>query len=103
MYRKFNLNYNSLLPCTSSDKTVLCLYEYRFRSPVCSYCPTDKLTFHSLVQDESVYYFYHSNEMINGWFETAPEEDTSNAIRYLRLTKKEGYHWGMMQCMGKRI
>ena len=50
---------NSLLPCTFSDKTVLCLYEYQFCSPVCSYCPTNKLTFHSLILDESVYYFHH--------------------------------------------
>ena len=24
-------------------------------------------------------------------------KNTANAIRYLRLTKEEGYHWGMMR------
>ena len=35
---------------------------------------------------------------MTAWFETAPEEFQSNAIRYLRLTKEEGYHIGMMRC-----
>ncbi|MCD8019666.1 MAG: 4-alpha-glucanotransferase [Clostridiales bacterium] len=39
----------------------------------------------------------HDNETILGWMETAPREDVEKAIRYLRLTKEEGYHWGMMR------
>ena len=29
--------------------------------------------------------------------ETAAPEDVACAVRYLNLTKKEGYHWGMMR------
>ena len=52
---------------------------------------------HCYTRNCIVYTGTHDNETINGWFETAPEEDTANAIRYLRLTKEEGYHWGMMR------
>ena len=45
-----------------------------------------------------VYTGTHDNDTILGWFETAPEEFQNNAIRYLRLTKEEGYHIGMMRC-----
>ena len=37
------------------------------------------------------------NEPVNGWMETAAPEDVARAVRYLNLTKKEGYHWGMMR------
>lgn len=39
----------------------------------------------------------HDNEPVNGWFETAAPADTARAIDYLQLTKKEGYHWGMLR------
>ena len=45
-----------------------------------------------------VYTGTHDNDTILGWFETAPEEFQNNAIRYLRLTKEEGYHIGMIRC-----
>lgn len=44
-----------------------------------------------------VYTGTHDNETILGWFDTALPEDIETAIRYLRLTKEEGYHWGMMR------
>ncbi len=44
-----------------------------------------------------VYTGTHDNDTINGWMETAPKESVKNAKEYLNLTKKEGYHWGMMR------
>ena len=71
----------------------ICVLEFAFdtRDTDYGYLP------HCYTRNCIVYTGTHDNETINGWFETAPEEDTSNAIRYLRLTKKEGYHWGMMR------
>ena len=34
---------------------------------------------------------------MNGWFETAPAPDIAHALDYLKLTREEGYHWGMMR------
>ncbi|KIR02803.1 4-alpha-glucanotransferase (amylomaltase) [Lachnospiraceae bacterium TWA4] len=39
----------------------------------------------------------HDNQTVLGWIETAPKEDVEKGIKYLRLTKEEGYHWGMMR------
>lgn len=44
-----------------------------------------------------VYTGTHDNDTILGWFDTAPEASVKYAIEYLRLTKEEGYHWGMMK------
>ncbi len=44
-----------------------------------------------------VYTGTHDNEPVNGWFDTAPAADTARAVEYLRLTREEGYHWGMMR------
>ncbi|MGN0483287.1 MAG: 4-alpha-glucanotransferase [Lachnospiraceae bacterium] len=44
-----------------------------------------------------VYTGTHDNDTILGWFETAPKASVKFAKKYLRLTKKEGYHWGMMK------
>ena len=57
----------------------------RFRSPVCSYCPTDKLTFHSLVQDERVYYFHHSKIL---YFDEDIHIEAANSI----LRKYMAFH-----------
>ena len=35
----------------------------------------------------------HDNEPVNGWMATAAPEDVARAVRYLNLTKQEGYHW----------
>lgn len=45
-----------------------------------------------------VYTGTHDNDTIQGWMKTAPRQDVEKAIRYLRLTEDEGYHWGMMRC-----
>ena len=39
----------------------------------------------------------HDNEPVNGWFETVGPDTAARAVEYLRLTKGEGYHWGMLR------
>ena len=39
----------------------------------------------------------HDNDTIQGWLATAAPEDAAAAKAYLRLSKREGYHWGMMR------
>lgn len=44
-----------------------------------------------------VYTGTHDNDTILGWFKTAPKESIKYAKEYLRLSKEEGYNWGMMR------
>ncbi|MEA4934628.1 MAG: 4-alpha-glucanotransferase, partial [Lawsonibacter sp.] len=44
-----------------------------------------------------VYAGTHDNDTIQGWMVSAPRNETEFAKEYLRLTKREGYHWGMMR------
>ena len=44
-----------------------------------------------------VYTGTHDNDTILGWLQTAPKESVEFAKDYLRLTKTEGYNWGMMK------
>ncbi len=44
-----------------------------------------------------VYTGTHDNDTILGWMDTAPKKDVSFAKAYLRLSAREGYHWGMMR------
>ena len=44
-----------------------------------------------------VYAGTHDNDTIQGWMKTAPKKDVSFAKAYLRLSAREGYHWGMMR------
>lgn len=39
----------------------------------------------------------HDNDTILGWMASAPKKDVSFAKAYLRLSSREGYHWGMMR------
>ena len=39
----------------------------------------------------------HDNDTIQGWMASAPKEDVAFAKAYLRLNRREGYHWGMMR------
>ena len=52
---------------------------------------------HSYPNNCIAYVGTHDNEPVNGWMETAAPEDVERAVRYLNLTKKEGFHWGMMR------
>ena len=44
-----------------------------------------------------VYAGTHDNDTILGWMSSAPKKDVAFAKAYLRLNKREGYHWGMMR------
>lgn len=44
-----------------------------------------------------VYTGTHDNDTILGWMKTAPKDSVRFAKEYMRLNKKEGYHWGMMK------
>ena len=44
-----------------------------------------------------VYTGTHDNDTIQGWMASAPRKGVSFAKAYLRLSKREGYHWGMMR------
>ncbi len=44
-----------------------------------------------------VYAGTHDNDTIQGWMASAPRKETAFAREYLRLTRREGYHWGMMR------
>lgn len=52
---------------------------------------------HNFIKHSVVYTGTHDNDTILGWMETAPTESALFAVEYLRLTKEEGYHWGMMK------
>ena len=52
---------------------------------------------HCYPQHCVVYTGTHDNDTILGWMASAPKQDVERAIRYLRLTPQEGYHWGMMR------
>ena len=44
-----------------------------------------------------VYTGTHDNDTIQGWMASAPRKDVAFAREYLRLSRREGYHWGMMR------
>lgn len=39
----------------------------------------------------------HDNDTVQGWMVSAPRKDVAFAKAYLRLSKREGYHWGMLR------
>ncbi len=44
-----------------------------------------------------VYPGTHDNDTIQGWMTSAPGKDVAFAREYLRLNRREGYHWGVMR------
>ncbi|MFP3155209.1 4-alpha-glucanotransferase [Lachnospiraceae bacterium ZAX-1] len=52
---------------------------------------------HNYERHSVVYTGTHDNDTILGWMETAPVKSVKFAKEYLRLTKEEGYNWGMMK------
>ncbi|MBU5483276.1 4-alpha-glucanotransferase [Clostridium sp. MSJ-11] len=44
-----------------------------------------------------VYTGTHDNDTVNGWLENTNEKDVEFAIKYLKLTKEEGYNWGFIR------
>ena len=51
---------------------------------------------HNYEKNCVVYTGTHDNNTILGWFEEASEAEIKEAVEYMRLTKAEGYNWGMM-------
>lgn len=54
---------------------------------------------HNMVRDCVAYIGTHDNDTARGWMETAPACETRFARRYLRLTRREGYHWGFIRAL----
>ena len=52
---------------------------------------------HNYEKNCVVYTGTHDNDTIMGWFSDSPTEWTEYAKKYLRLTKEEGYNWGMIK------
>lgn len=52
---------------------------------------------HNYEKNCVVYTGTHDNDTIMGWFENSPDNWCEYAIKYLRLTKEEGYNWGMIK------
>nr|WP_302596656.1 4-alpha-glucanotransferase [uncultured Cellulosilyticum sp.] len=53
---------------------------------------------HNQIQNSVVYTGTHDNDTIVGWMAQKENKKALNfAKRYLRLTKKEGYHWGFIR------
>ena len=52
---------------------------------------------HNYEKNCVVYTGTHDNDTVLGWMRTAPKDCVSFAKKYLKLTRKEGYHWGMMR------
>ena len=58
--------------------------------------PSDYLP-HTYIQNSVCYTGTHDNMTMRQWFETASEEELDFAVRYMALTKKEGYVWGAIR------
>lgn len=52
---------------------------------------------HNYTSHSVVYTGTHDNDTLMGWMETAPKDSVKFAKKYFNLTRKEGYHWGMMR------
>lgn len=51
---------------------------------------------HNYIKNCVVYTGTHDNDTILGWFDTLPKKDKKFCIDYLRLTRREGYNFGMI-------
>ena len=54
---------------------------------------------HNYIRRCVAYTGTHDNDTILGWLSCADLADVSYAVEYLRLSKEEGYHWGMMRAL----
>ncbi|CAG7839070.1 4-alpha-glucanotransferase [Clostridium haemolyticum] len=52
---------------------------------------------HNYNKDSVVYTGTHDNDTVNGWFQNTKKSDVEFAIRYLKLSKEEGYNWGFIR------
>ena len=58
--------------------------------------PSDYLP-HTYIQNTVCYTGTHDNMTMRQWFETASEEEVAFAVRYMALSRKEGYVWGAIR------
>ncbi len=58
--------------------------------------PSDYLP-HTYVKNSVCYTGTHDNMTMRQWFETASPEEAAFAVRYMALSKKEGYVWGAIR------
>lgn len=54
---------------------------------------------HNITKNSVVYAGTHDNDTIIGFMNNAPRKTKKRAIDYLRLTRVEGYNWGMMKAV----
>ena len=54
---------------------------------------------HNFIRHCVAYTGTHDNDTILGWASAVSPEDFRRAAAYLRLTREEGYHWGMMRAL----
>ena len=54
---------------------------------------------HNFIRHCVAYTGTHDNDTIAGWMSSAGLADVAHAVEYLRLSKEEGYHWGMMRAL----
>lgn len=54
---------------------------------------------HNFIRHCVAYTGTHDNDTIAGWMSSAGLADVAQAVEYLRLSKEEGYHWGMMRAL----
>lgn len=58
---------------------------------------------HNFINHCVAYAGTHDNDTISGWLNSASEEDVAYAKEYLRLTKEEGYVWGMLKALWRSV
>ncbi len=52
---------------------------------------------HNIEKNSVVYTGTHDNNTIEGWFREIDEKTAEFCKKYLRITEKEGYNWGMIK------
>ncbi len=58
---------------------------------------------HNYTRNSVVYAGTHDNDTILGWMKTAPRSCVAYAKEYLKLTREEGYHWGVMRAVWSSV
>lgn len=56
-------------------------------------------TLHNITKNSIAYTGTHDNDTIIGYMKNAPRATRKRAREYLRLTRREGYNWGMMKAI----
>ncbi|GAB4847677.1 4-alpha-glucanotransferase dpe1, chloroplastic/amyloplastic [Ancistrocladus abbreviatus] len=52
---------------------------------------------HNHEQNQVVYTGTHDNDTVRGWWDNLPQEEKSNVLKYLSLTKEDDISWEMIQ------